>query len=251
MKTSLTRLLAATGLALALILPSAAHAQTKTDLPVGEAHGVRLVDDRGGLVLIFSHRSAKLRERINSRYAWIECTDLGDGVFSGSGGGNLDVSGHGRRVRTGFGVDDADFCDFFLRAHTVKRHGGRHHVSRRDLFSIPLTQAGAVYLDEESKTGDMFTISLLALLVGHDQKAPGYPSYDRLVQEYPKLTKLVVQLSAPGDTPPPKRIGYYSDGHDHTALAILSASGKRLFIEESAGDVLTTNVAAYLFDDRD
>ena len=61
MTTSLTRLLAGTGLALALLLPSAAHAQGETDLPVGSAHGVRLVEERGGFVLIFSHRSAKLR----------------------------------------------------------------------------------------------------------------------------------------------------------------------------------------------
>jgi hypothetical protein len=58
-----------------------------------------------------------------------------------------------------------------------------------------------------------------------------------------------VQLSTPGATPPPKRIGYYSDGQEHIALVTLSASGKRLFIEESAGDVLSTNVVAYLFDD--
>ena len=34
-------------------------------------------------------------------------------------------------------------------------------------------------------------------------------------------------------------------------LATLSASGKRLFIERSAGDVLSTNVADHLFGDRD
>jgi hypothetical protein len=246
MTTSLPRLLTATGLALALLAPPAAHAQTQTDLPVGEARGVRLVEDHGGLVLIFSHRSAKLRERINSRYAWMECTELGD-VFTNGFGGNLDVAPDGRRVSTGFASSNADFCDFFLRSHTVKRHGSRHHVSRRVLFSIALTQAGAVYLDEESKTGNMLTIGLLASLVKDDQKLPGYPSYAQLVQGYPKLARVVVQLPAPGDTPPPKRIGYYSDGQEHTALAILSASGKRLFIEESAGDVLSTNVAAYLF----
>ena len=39
MTTSLPRLLTATGLALALLAPSAAHAQTQTDLPVGEIAG--------------------------------------------------------------------------------------------------------------------------------------------------------------------------------------------------------------------
>lgn len=250
MTTSLPRLLTAVGLALVLLAPSAAHAQTATELPVGEARGVRLVDDRGGLVLIFSDRSAKLRERINSRYAWIACTSLGD-PFTSVSSGNLDVPRRGRRVRTGFSVDDADFCRVFLRAHEVKPDAGRRHVSRRVLFSIPLTHAGAIYLDEQSKAGELFTISLLASFVGHDQKLPGHPTYAQLVQEYPRLTRVVVQLSTPEETPPRKRIGYYSDGQEHIVLALLSASGKRLFIEESAGDVLRTNVASYLFGDRD
>ena len=242
-------MLTATVLALALLAPAAAHAQSQTDLPVGESHGVRLVDDHGGLVLIFSHRSAKLRERINSRYAWMECSELGDGITNGFGG-NLDVSRHGRRVSLGFDSSNVDYCRFFLRAHTVKRHGSRHHVARRPLFSISLTQAGAVYLDEESKAQKMFTVGLLAWFVKEEQKLPGYPSYAQLLQEYPKLAKVVVQLPAAGDTPPPKRIGYYSDGQEHIALAIVSGSGKRLFIEQSAGDVVSTNVLAHLFGDR-
>jgi hypothetical protein len=248
MKTPLTRLLIATCLAVALLPASTALAQGQTDLPVGEAHGVRLVNADGGYVLIFSQRSAKLRKRINSRYAWIECTHLGE-LFSGTGSGNLDIPRRGRRVRTGFHVGDADFCRFFLRSHTVKRHGHRQRVSRRVLFSIPLTQDGAVYLDEEARTATMFTISLFAAFLKDEQKLPGEPTYAQLVQEYPRLAKAVVQLAAPGDTPPPKKVGYYSDGQEHVALAILSASGKRLFIEQSAGNVLSTNVAAHLFGD--
>lgn len=248
MTTRIATLLTATGLALALLVPSAAHAQAETDLPVGEARGVRLVDDHGGLVLIFSHKSAKLRKRINSRYAWIECTNFGE-VFSSVSSGNLDVPRRGRRVRTGFGVDGADYCEFFLRAHTVKRHGSRHRVPRRVLFSIPLTQAGAVHLDEKSKAGVLWNVSLLAAFFKDEQKLGGHPSFAQLVREYPKLARVVVPLSTPDATPPPKRVGYYSDGREHIALAILSASGKRLFIEASAGDVLSTNVAAYLFDD--
>jgi hypothetical protein len=249
MTTSLPRLLTATGLALALLAPSAAQAQTQTDLPVGEAHGVRLVKDHGGLVLIFSHRSAKLRERINSRYAWMDCTELGD-VFSNGFGGNLDVPPRGRRVPTGFGADGADFCRFFLRAHTVTRHGSRHHVSRRELFAIPLTQAGAVYLDEESKAPILFTVSLLASIAKHDQKLPGYPTYAQLVQEYPKIAKVVVQLAAPGDAPPPKRVGYYSDGQEHIAVVTISASGRRLFIETAGDDFFSTNVLRYIVNER-
>jgi hypothetical protein len=248
MTTSLRRPLVVSILALALLAPPAAQAQNPTELPVGQARGVRLVDTRGGFVLVFSHRSAKLRRRINSRYAWFECTHLGQ-VFSTSGGGNLDIPRRGRRVRTGIGVDDADFCRVFLRAHTVKRRGRRHRVQRRVLLSIPLTQAGAVHLDEEAKAADLFKVALIAEVVQESQKLTGHPTYGQLVGRYPRLAKLVVQLSAAGDAPPPGKVGYYSDGREHLALAILSASGRRLFVETSAGGVVTTNVAGHLFGD--
>jgi hypothetical protein len=250
MTISFPPLLIAAGLTLALLMPSAAFAQTPPDLPVGEARGVRLVEGRGGLVLIFSPRSARLRERINSRHAWISCTNMGE-LFSSVGGGNLDVPRHGRRVPTGFSVDDPDFCRFFLRSHTFRRDGSRRRVPRRVLFSIPLTQAGAVYLDEEAKTAKMAPISTIVSLVKSELKLSGYPTYAQLVRQQPKLANRVVALSAPDEAPPPTRIGYYSDGQEHIAVAILSASGKRLFIEHSAGDVLSTNVAAHLFGDRD
>jgi hypothetical protein len=246
MTISFPPVLIAAGLTLALLMPSAASAQTPPDLPVGEARGVRLVDDRGGLVLIFGSRSGKLRERINSRYAWMMCTNLG-GLFSSSGGGNLDVPRRGRRVPTGFGIDNADFCRFFLRSHTIKRDGSLRRVPRRVLFSIPLTQTGAVFLDEEAKTVKLLPISAIASLVKDRLNLSGYPTYAQLVQQHPTLAERVVALSAPGETPPPARIGYYSDGQEHIALAILSASGRRLFIEHSAGDVISTNVAAHLF----
>ena len=183
MTTSLPRLLTATGVALALLAPAAAQAQTETDLPVGEARGVRLVRaDGGALVLIFSDRAAKLRKRINSRYAWLSCTHLGE-LFSSSGSGNVDASGHSRVLRTGFHPGPSDYCRFFIRAHTVKRKGERRRISRRVLFNIPLTQPGAVFLDEEAKTGDMFIVDLFAAFAKDRQDlagAPPTPSSSRL-----------------------------------------------------------------------
>jgi hypothetical protein len=248
MTTSLRKPLIATVLGLALIVPANAAAQTPTELPVGEAKGVRLVVDHGGLVLIFSHRSAKLRKQINSKYAWMECTAFGDPFTTGFGG-NLDVPRRGRRVSTGFASEGADFCRFYLRAHTIRRPHHEVHFGRRILFSIPLTQAGAVYLDEQSKVGDMFTVGLLAELAKGDQKLSGAPTYAQLVQEYPRVARIAVELAAPGDSPPPGRVGYFSDGHEHTALVTLSTLGRRLFIEASAGEVLHTNVAKYLLGD--
>jgi hypothetical protein len=237
-----------TGAMLALLAPFA-QAQTPPDLPVGEARGVRLVQgDGGALVLVFTPRSGKLRQRINSPYAWFSCTELGE-PFVTSGGGNLDVPRRGRRVRTGFSIKGADYCRVFLRSHTVKRGDSRRRIPRRVLFSIPLTQAGAVFLDEEAKAIRLLNLGVLASLVEHQLKLPGYPTYAQLVEEYPSVAKVVVRLAAPDASPPPKRLGYYSDGQAHLVVAMLSASGKRLFIEEEPGEVLRTNVTRHIFGD--
>ena len=55
-----------------------------------------------------------------------------------------------------------------------------------------------------------------------------------------------MELDAPGNSPPAGKIGFYSDGAAHVLVAALSASGRRLFIEYE-GDVLSTNVAGYMF----
>jgi hypothetical protein len=106
-----------------------------------------------------------------------------------------------------------------------------------------------VFLDEEAKTIAMLEVALVAGIVEERQKLPGHPTYDQLVGRYPRIARTVVGLAAPGDTPAAGKIGYYSDGAEHIALVTLSASGRRLFIEEAADDVLSTNVAEYLFGD--
>jgi hypothetical protein len=230
-------------LLLTILLASiAAPAQAQDGLPVGESHGVRAERSHGSLVLVFSPRAAKLRRRINSPYAWIECTQVADGLFSGVHSGNLDVPRRGRKVDTGFGVRGEDYCRIFLRAHRA----GRRHVPRRTLFSISLTQAGAVYLDEEAKTVALLRVSLAVELVREKAKRPGAVTYARLIRGLPQLQRVVVELAASGDSPPPGKVGYFSDGAEHTVLAVLSGLGRRLFIERSAGGVLTTNVAAHL-----
>jgi hypothetical protein len=231
------------GLLLTIVLAlAAAPAQAQDGLPVGKSHGVRAERSHGSLVLVFSPRAAKLRKRINSPYAWIECAQLGDGPFTGVHSGNLDVPRRGRRVGTGFGVRAEDYCRIFLRAHRA----GRRHVPRRVLFSISLTKAGAVYLDEEAKTIELQQVALIAGFVQEKSKRPGAVTYAQLIRAFPRLKRVVVQLAAPGDSPPRRKVGYFSDGAEHTVLAILSGLGRRLFIEQSADGVLTTNVAEHL-----
>jgi hypothetical protein len=49
------------------------------------------------------------------------------------------------------------------------------------------------------------------------------------------------------DTPPEGAIGYYSDAAQHAAAVVLSAMGRRLFLEFDADDVIRSNVTTYIY----
>jgi hypothetical protein len=236
-----------TGIALAvalLLAPSTAAAQ----LPTGEVDGVRVVREHRAVVVVFTSKAAKLYKRIAGKVVSVSCTELHeDGSESRSE--KLRAPSHGRKLVTGDRSRGMDYCRVWLAAHTIKRHGESLLVTKRLIVSVPLTQQGAIFLDEESKTFEMVSVDIVAGLVQERQKLPGVPTYAQLVQEFPKIAKAVVQLAAPGDSPPPGKVGYYSDGQEHIATVIISASGRRLFIEAAADDVLSTNVAQYLFNE--
>jgi len=56
----------------------------------------------------------------------------------------------------------------------------------------------------------------------------------------PEAGQRLVSLASSTDAPPARTIGYYSDGREHVAVATLSRSGRRLFIEAAADNVLAT-----------
>lgn len=234
-----------TGVAAALALmlvPTAAQAQ----LPVGEADGVRVVRDRGGIVVIFTADAAKLYKSIAGKKVRVDCSRILEDGAQTNQNALLAPRQRGRLV-TGDRSRGYDYCRLWLAARKVTIHGKPQRQPRQLIVSVPLTQQGAVFLDEEAKTIGMLELALLAGIVQERQKLPGHPTYDQLVGKYPKIARRVVGLAAPGDTPPAGKFGYYSDGAEHIALVVLSASGRRLFIEEAADEVLTTNVSDYLF----
>jgi hypothetical protein len=229
-----------------LMAPAAAHAQ----LPVGEAHGVQVTRERGALVVIFKPKAAKLYKRIAGKLVQVYCTELTE-EGSNSGGETLRAPLRGRKLVTGDLTRGLDYCRIWIAPRTVTRKGERLRLGRTLVVSVPLTQRGAVHLDEESKTGEMLSLGAVAAVVKERQKLPGYPTYDQLVAVFPKLGRLVVPLAAPSDTPPTGKVGWFSDGQEHVATVVVSASGRRLFIETAADDVLSTNVAQYIFGDFD
>jgi hypothetical protein len=252
---------ALTGIAVALVLlgaPSTAAAQTQ--LPVGEADGVRIVRVHGAIVVVFTQRAAKLYRRIAGRLVRVDCTGPlddppattgGDRALTGeaSGGVKMLAPKRGRRLATGDLTRGMDYCRVWLAARTVRRNGERQRIGPRLIVSVPLTQTGAVFLDEQSKALRLVQVLIAASLVTEQEHVVGWPTYELLRGSgFRKLGKRFVSLASPTDTPPAGAVGYYSHGRD-VAVAILSSSGRRLFIE-SAGDVLSTNVGNYVFNLR-
>jgi hypothetical protein len=225
-----------------LVAPAAATA----DLPVGEADGVRVVRERGGIVVVFTAKADKLYKRIAGKRVLVSCTEiLEDGASTGEI--TLRAPRHRGKLVTGDRTRGMDYCRVWLARRTVKRHGQRFRLGRREIVSIPLTQRGAVFIDEETKTRDMLQLSLIASVVEERDKLPGHPTYEQLTAKFPRLAKIVAELAAPSDSPPAGKVGYFSDGAEHVALVTVSASGRRLFIETAADDYFATNVADYIF----
>jgi hypothetical protein len=237
-----------TALLLVLVLPSTGAAQTP--LPVGEADGVRIVRDRGGgIVVVFTKRAERLRRRVAGKRVSVFCTEFTR--FGGNGGGITQrAPRRGRRIETGDRTRGMDYCRVWLAARTVRRGGETRRRGRELIVSVPLTQDGAVHLDEESKALAMGLLLTASELAAQARNRDGFLSPAQLSQlvrmARPSARSLLVALAAPSDTPPAGSLGYYSDGAQHAAAVVVSASGKRLFLEYN-GDVLHTNVAKYLF----
>jgi hypothetical protein len=240
-----------TGIAtVAVLLLVPATGQAQATLPVGETDGVRVVREHGAIVVVFTARADKLYKRVAGKRVLVSCTELGDsGVSSGEVG--LRAPKHRGKLRTGDLTRGMDYCRVWLAPRTTRRHGNKVHHSRVHLVSIPLTQKGAVFLDEQFKALDLMGVLFIASLTADKQKLDGYPTHAQMLQQFPQLDGHLVALATPADAPPPGKVGYYSDGQQHLAVAIISASGRRLFIEYAADEVLTTNVAGYIFGDLD
>jgi hypothetical protein len=231
-------------LVVAVAFPAGAAAQ----LPVGEADGVRIVRERGAIVVVFSRSATRLWRQVAGRQVSVFCTEFSresDGPFTSVdvGGSTMRAPRRGRRIPTGDQTRGPDYCRVWLSARRVR--GARH--GRRLIVSIPLSQTGALRLDEESKTDALRRVLFLAALEARRRGTTGYPLPAQLIASVRGRDRLVA-LQGPADSPPPGALGYYGDGGQHAVAAVLSATGRRLFIEYEPGGVLRTNVAEFLFD---
>ena len=208
-------------------------------LPVGEADGVRIIRVKGAIVVVFTPRAAKLYRRVAGKPVSVLCTEVTEGGYN-SGGATQRAPKRRRPIRTGDLTVGLDYCRVSLR-------GGR-----RVIVSIPLTQKGAVLLDEEKHARDLINLSIFATIAAEQLHLDGVPTTAQFLDFAAGLkggviSKTLVGLASPADTPPAGTLGYYGDGAERTAVVTLSASGRRLFIESEPDDVLRTNLAKFIF----
>ena len=250
------RLVAAVVVLVALALGLTATAQAQ--LPVGSADGVKIIRDRG-LVVVFSQRATKLWRQVAGREVTLECSELPDPDVTGPQVIGVDefnvyAPRRGRRLRTGHRTRGNDLCEVSVAPRTVGKGKRRRRISSRRIVSIPLTQTGAVFLDERKRSLAILGVFLRAELLRGNRADTAFPSPEQLVARYPRLRRplplTVVALTGRDGTPPVGAVGYWSDGARSVAVAIVSASGRRLFIEFDEGDdVVRTNVAGFIYSD--
>jgi hypothetical protein len=230
----------------ALVVAGAGPAAAQ--LPVGEADGVRIVRERGAIVVVFSKSALGKWRRVAGRPVSVYCTEFLEGGGTASGGATTRAPRRGRRIRTGDQTRGLDYCRVWREERTVRRKGKRSTLPRRLIVSIPLTQRGAVQLDEQEKVGSLMGLLLVAGQIADKQGRSTYPTADELFAARGRLRRIVAALTSPSETPAAGKVGYWSDGAQHVAAVAVSTLGRRLFIEYE-GDVLHTNVANHMFGD--
>jgi hypothetical protein len=217
--------------AIALLLAGApaAHAQGEPLSPPG----VRVHLRARGAVVTFDARAAKLYHRLRGRKVTLRCVLLGppDALLREDRGESDSIVTPRRRRPLHFDLPSRRF-DFCLLA----RADGTGDAP----ISVALTPRGTTFLDEQQATFRM--VGVLAFAGSLAPNGSNWPLADRVVAAG---AGQIAALAGPGESPPPGKVGYYSDGARHVTVAVLSRAGRRLFID-SNGDVTSTNVLEYL-----
>jgi hypothetical protein len=202
--------LSAAGAVVITSLAAPAAASAAAQLPPDGGVTGRLVD---GAIVSLRFTPAAFRQ-VAGRRVVIACTQLGpDGpgfTWEAVGSEGFRMPKRRRVVRRYVGKG-YDYC-------TLRK-------GRQRLVTFATSDRGEVLVDEQYRT---FLMTAVLATEGAHGALP------------------VVRLASPSETPPAGSVGYYSDGAQHQAVVMLSAAGRRLFIEVEADNVLHTNVVRYL-----
>jgi hypothetical protein len=203
--------------------------------PLG-ARGVQAVNaPSGGVEITFTARAAALYRRVAGRRIIVRCQAVepaGALLLPLDTAGELFSNRFAPQRRRPLRIRHAAGMRFDVCQLDVLRPRGSRRP--RVSLSLPLTQAGAAYL-EAKRLGERM-IAVLLFVAGNGQDG-AYPAASAVAADVPRL----VVLATPADSPPPGRVGLYSDGARHVTVVGLTAAGVRLFIDADGG-ALTTNV---------
>jgi hypothetical protein len=133
---------------------------------------------------------------------------------------------HSRKLRATL---EGDWCEVVLV---------RKHDSVRPIVAVPITPAGAVFLEER---GPAVLVDELVKSASVEAGSGSYPTTQLFVARHPGI----VALASPSDPVAPGEYGFYSDGAGHIEAVGTTAAGKRLF-EEVNGDTIFGNVFGYV-----
>jgi hypothetical protein len=231
----------AVALAVTAVLAAAAPAAAQNPAQPLEVRGVRAVNaPSGGVTITFTARAAKLYRRVAGRRTIVRCQaaqPTGALLLPVDRADELFADRRAPRTRRPLRINHAAGQRFDVCELTVLRsrgHGARRKFRTVVSLALPITQAGAEYL-EARRIGER-TVAVL-LFTASLGRGGAYPAAPAVAAEVPRLAV----LAAPGDSPPPGRIGLYSDGARHVTVVAVTTAGVRLFIDANAG-VLTSNV---------
>lgn len=231
-----------------LVAPATSRAITP-QLP-GEAQGVRIVRSGDRAAIVFTRRASGLWRRIAGKPIETSCTQLtpstSAGILGEGTGGRAFRAPRSRRPLPIGMTPASDYCAVSLRYERDRL------LTFDTVVVIPVTQAGAVALDEREKSSELIGLLALASGVGDEARPAVFASPKQMTRGVAarvlRQERLkVVPLSAATDTPPAGVIGYWSDGAQRAASVTLSSAGRRLYVELGPGEELRTNIARSIF----
>lgn len=241
-------------LAATLFSSAAPVAGAAEELPTGRANGIAIGWKDGTMTVVFGKSAKPLYRKIAGRRVTVSCWHIADGGTGDGGGVTFRAPRQGRTLHTGDSVRDWDYCSIWRAASRSRRGRATFHHPRQFLAAIPLSQKGAVFLDEHLKATTMSALFIFAQRDDEQEwgpfKEPARFVADVEARGLPSRVGpgrlRVVALAGADETPPPGAIGYYSDGADRAAMVTLAATGRRLFVELDRDKVLRTNVIEHL-----
>jgi hypothetical protein len=232
-------------LAMVAVLATAAPAAAQDAKPL-EVRGVRAENAAsGGVTITFTARAARLYRRVAGRRTVVRCQAVdasGPVLLPLDRADELFQDKRAARKRRPLRIRHAAGARFDVCELSVVRLRGDRRPRTLVSLALPLTPTGAAYLEGRRLGERMVAVMIFTANLG---KAGAYPATQAVADIVPRL----VVLAAPGDSPPPGRVGLYSDGARHVTVVALTSAGARLFIDADGG-VVTSNVAGVVLAPR-